>query len=122
MREKGNGTYEDVLSSGLWLVLEVEADEMLGESSIAPLVNLVEHEVQQIESRDQSRRQVWGKEKMRKVSFRAVDDGFSTREGRRHRPMFFVMGHLGSARERRRQASVHTSGSNREKRRLLTVL
>lgn len=51
-------THHDVGTSGLRLVLEVQSDQMPRQHPIALVINLVEHEVQEIEPRDQSRRQV----------------------------------------------------------------
>ena len=51
-------THENVVAPGVGTVLEVEPDEMLGQPPIVHLVHLVKHEVEQIESRDQGRREI----------------------------------------------------------------
>lgn len=43
------------MSGGIGSVFEVETDEMFGQTPIAHLIDLVEDQVQQIETRDQSR-------------------------------------------------------------------
>lgn len=58
MKPEEKGTHDDVVTGGVGSVLEVQPDEVLGQSPIAHLVNLVEDEVEQVESRDQSGRQV----------------------------------------------------------------
>lgn len=57
--DRGGGTNEDVLASGLHLVLQVESDEMLGETTISTLIDLVEDEVEEIESGDEGGREIW---------------------------------------------------------------
>lgn len=51
-------THHDVGSSGRRSVLEVQVDKMPRESPVVDLINLVEDEVQQVESRDERRREV----------------------------------------------------------------
>ena len=51
-------THENVLTAGIRLVLEVQADQMLCEPSIVLLIDLVENEVKKVESGDQGRRKV----------------------------------------------------------------
>ena len=58
-RRREGRTNQNVLTSSLRLVLEVEPDEMLGESTISALVDLVENEVEEIESGDEGGREIW---------------------------------------------------------------
>lgn len=51
-------THKNVKRSTFGLVLKVQSDQMLGKPSVHALVDLVQHEVQEIESRDQRRREV----------------------------------------------------------------
>ena len=51
-------TYQNILSARLGIVLEVQPDKMLSKPAIELLVHVVEHQIQQIESRDERRRQV----------------------------------------------------------------
>lgn len=58
-REKARKrTNHDVRTAGRGPVLEVQADEMPRQPTIVDLVNLVEDEVEQVESRDEGRGQV----------------------------------------------------------------
>lgn len=52
------GAHHDIGTGSLRLVLEVQADQVLREHAVALIVDLVEDEVQQVETRDQGRRQV----------------------------------------------------------------
>lgn len=56
MNEKTN---KNVLASSLRIVLEVEADKVIGEAPVKALVDLVEDEVEEVETRDESRGEVW---------------------------------------------------------------
>lgn len=49
------GTYNDIMSGSIRSVFEVETDEMFGQTPVAHLIYLVEDQVQEIKSRDQSR-------------------------------------------------------------------
>ena len=51
-------TNENVDSSSIGSVLQVESNKMTSESSIVDLVNLVQNEIEQIESRDERRREI----------------------------------------------------------------
>lgn len=54
---RGSGrTYNDIVTGRLWLVLKIKPDEMFRQSSITHLVNLVQDEIQEIESRNKR----WG--------------------------------------------------------------
>lgn len=52
------GTYNDIMSGSIRSVFEVETDEMFGQTPVAHLIDLVEDQVQQIETRDQSRGEI----------------------------------------------------------------
>ena len=52
------GTYNDIMSGSIGSVFEVEANEMLGQTPIAHLIDLVEDQVQKIKSRDKRRREI----------------------------------------------------------------
>ena len=52
-------TYEDILTaSSQWRVLEVQRHQMLRELAIQNLVDVVQHQVQQVETGDQRRWEV----------------------------------------------------------------
>lgn len=51
------GTYDEIVTGCFGSIFEVQSDQVFSQSSIAHLIDLVQHEVEQVESRDQS----WGK-------------------------------------------------------------
>ena len=46
-------TYQDVLAARMGVVFDVESDEVLGESAVEGLVDLVEDEVEEVEARNE---------------------------------------------------------------------
>jgi len=49
----GRCTYQDVLAARMGVVFDVESDEVLGESAVEGLVDLVEDEVEEVEARNE---------------------------------------------------------------------
>ena len=49
-------THKNIHSASVWSVLEVQADQVLGQSPVVHLVHLVQDEVEQVETGDQC----WG--------------------------------------------------------------
>ena len=52
------GTYDNIMPGGVGSILEIQTDEMFGQTPIAHLINLVENQVQKIKSRDQGRGEI----------------------------------------------------------------
>ena len=51
-------TYQNILPAGFWDILEIQTHKMLSQPSIECLVYLIEYQIQQVEPRDQSRREI----------------------------------------------------------------
>lgn len=52
------GTYQNILAPCFGVVLDVETDEVLGESTVEGLVHFVEDEVEEVEAGDERRWEV----------------------------------------------------------------